>query len=127
MQRPLRILIVSNMLPSADAPQYGVFVARQAAALEQAGCAVELVGLERRATGRAGSARKYAGLRREGAHVANRMRPDVVLGHYLVPTARRASRVRPTCSSPTAATSGTSSARGPCGWPRAVRWRARRA
>ncbi|MFM7551782.1 MAG: glycosyltransferase [Actinomycetota bacterium] len=92
MQRPLRILIVSNMLPSADAPQYGVFVARQAAALEQAGCVVELVGLERRATGRAGSARKYAGLRREGAHVANRMRPDVVLGHYLVPTARVARR-----------------------------------
>ena len=84
------------MLPSAEAPQYGVFVARQAAALEQAGCVVELVGLERRATGRGGSARKYAGLRREGAHVANRMRPDVVLGHYLVPTAqvaRRAARV----------------------------------
>ena len=84
------------MLPSAEAPQYGVFVARQAAALEQAGCVVELVGLERRATGRGGSARKYAGLRREGSHVANRMRPDVVLGHYLVPTAqvaRRAARV----------------------------------
>ena len=96
MQRPLRVLVVSNMLPSAEAPQYGVFVARQAAALEQAGCVVELVGLERRATGRGGSARKYAGLRREGSHVANRMRPDVVLGHYLVPTAqvaRRAARV----------------------------------
>ncbi|MGA0121939.1 MAG: glycosyltransferase [Gaiellales bacterium] len=96
MRRPLRVLIVSNMLPSAEAPQYGVFVARQAAALEQAGCVVELVGLERRPTGLGGSARKYAGLRNEGAHVANRMRPDVVLGHYLVPTAlvaRRAARV----------------------------------
>lgn len=96
MQRPLRVLVVSNMLPSADAPQYGVFVARQTAALEQAGCVVELVGLERRATGRGGSARKYAGLRRDGAHAANRMRPDVVLAHYLVPTAqvaRRAARV----------------------------------
>ena len=83
------------MVPSVAVPQYGVFVARQARALEQAGCAVEVVGLERIDTGRVGSARKYLRLRRAGARTADRMQPDVVLAHYLVPTAlmaRRAAR-----------------------------------
>lgn len=92
---PLRVLVVSNMVPSPEVPQYGVFVARQTRALEQHGCVVEIAGLERRETGRLGSLRKYADLRREGASAATRMQPDVVLGHYLVPTAlmaRRAAR-----------------------------------
>lgn len=95
MNAPLRVLVLSNMRPTPEAPQYGVFVARQAAALEQAGCAVELIGLPRERTGGAGTARKYARLRRESAEAAERLRPDVVLGHYLVPTAaiaRRAAR-----------------------------------
>ena len=75
------------MIPSRDVPQYGVFVARQTRVLEQAGCAVEIVGLEQQDTGRVGSARKYLGLRRAGARTADRMQPDVVLAHYLVPTA----------------------------------------
>ena len=92
---PLRVLVVSNMVPSAEVPQYGVFVTRQTRALEQNGCIVEIAGLERRETGRVGSLRKYAGLRRSGARAATRMQPDVVLGHYLAPTAlmtRRAAK-----------------------------------
>ncbi len=95
MSGPLRVLVVSNMVPSPEVPQYGVFVARQTRALEQHGCVVEIAGLERRETGRVGSLRKYAGLRRSGANAATRMQPDVVLGHYLTPTAlmaRRAAR-----------------------------------
>ena len=38
----LRVLVVSNMVPSADVPQYGVFVTRQTCALEQNGCIVEI-------------------------------------------------------------------------------------
>ena len=90
---PLRVLVVSNMVPSAEVPQYGVFVTRQTRALEQNGCIVEIAGLERRETGRVGSLRKYAGLRRSGARAATRMQPDVVLGHYLAPTDRKSTRL----------------------------------
>ena len=37
MYDSLRVLVVSNMVPSTEVPQYGVFVMRQTAALEQAG------------------------------------------------------------------------------------------
>ena len=95
MHDSLRVLIVSNMIPSPEVPQYGVFVARQARALEQNGCMVEIVGLEKESTGRAGTVRKYRGLGNRGVHAADRMQPDVILAHYLVPTAlmaRRAAR-----------------------------------
>ncbi len=83
------------MIPSPEVPQYGVFVARQTRALEQAGCVVEIAGLEKRATGKVGTVRKYRGLGSRSAHAADRMQPNVVLAHYLVPTAlmaRRAAR-----------------------------------
>ena len=98
MHDSLRVLIVSNMIPSPEVPQYGVFVARQARALEQNGCTVEIVGLEKQSTGRAGTVRKYRGLGSRGVHAADRMQPDVILAHYLVPTAlmaRRAARGAP--------------------------------
>ncbi len=100
MATPLRVLVLSNMMPSADAPQYGVFVARQTAELERAGCSVEIVGLEQRATGPVGSLHKYARLRAAGAHAADRMQADVVLAHYLVPTAVIARRVARTVRAP---------------------------
>ncbi|MGI9116941.1 MAG: glycosyltransferase [Gaiellales bacterium] len=95
MSRALRILVVSNMTPSAAAPQYGVFVARQAQALQQAGCAVEVIGLEQRPTVGLGSLRKYRELDVRSRRAVGRVHPDVVLAHYLVPTAvlaRRAAR-----------------------------------
>ncbi len=93
MDSLLRVLVVSNMVPSVAVPQYGVFVTRQTAALEQAGCSVEIVGLEQHTTGKVGTLRKYAGLRSAGVHAADRMQADVVLAHYLVPTAVIARRV----------------------------------
>lgn len=100
MYDSLRVLVVSNMVPSAEVPQYGVFVMRQTAALEQAGCTVEVVGIEQRTTGLPGTLRKYARLRSQGAHAADRMQADVVLGHYLVPTALIARRVARSVGAP---------------------------
>lgn len=100
MAGPLRVLVVSNMVPSPEAPQYGVFVARQTAELERAGCVVEIAGLPQQATGPAGSLRKYARLRSGAAHAADRMQADVVLAHYLVPTAVIARRVAKTVGAP---------------------------
>jgi teichuronic acid biosynthesis glycosyltransferase TuaC len=100
MYDSLRILVVSNMVPSTEVPQYGVFVMRQTAALEQAGCTVEVVGIEQRTTGLPGTLRKYARLRSQGAHAADRMQADIVLGHYLVPTALIARRVARSVGAP---------------------------
>ena len=97
---PLRILVVSNMVPSPAVPQYGVFVMRQAAALQHAGYSVEVVGIEQRSTGLPGTLRKYQRLRGAGAHAADRLQAEVVLGHYLVPTALIARRVARTVSAP---------------------------
>lgn len=90
---PLRVLVVSNMLPSATAPQYGVFVVRQTAALQQAGCVVELVGLQRSVGGRFDLPARYLGLERSTTCSADRFRPDVILAHYLMPTGLIARRV----------------------------------
>ena len=100
MYDSLRVLVVSNMVPSTEVPQYGVFVMRQTAALEQAGCTVEVVGIEQRTTGLPGTLRKYVRLRSQGAHAADRMQADVVLGHYLVPTALIARRVARSVGAP---------------------------
>ena len=109
------------MIPSPEVPQYGVFVARQARALEQNGCMVEIVGLEKQSTGRAGTVRKYRGLGSRGVHAADRMQPDVILAHYLVPTALRARRAaRGTIFprwTPVPAPAGTSR---PSSWPRGL-------
>ena len=67
---------------------------------KRSGCVVEIAGLERRETGRVGSLRKYADLRRAGAAAATRMQPDVVLGHYLVPTALMARRAAKAVGAP---------------------------
>ena len=88
------------MIPSLEVPQYGVFVARQTRALEQNGCTVEIVGLQKQATGKLGTARKYNGLRSRGAHAADRMQPDVVLAHYLTPTALMARRAAKAAHAP---------------------------
>ncbi|MCX6392864.1 MAG: glycosyltransferase [Actinobacteria bacterium] len=100
MRDSLRVLVVSNMIPSLEVPQYGVFVARQTRALEQNGCTVEIVGLQKQATGKLGTARKYNGLRNRGAHAADRMQPDVVLAHYLTPTALMARRAAKAAHAP---------------------------
>jgi glycosyltransferase involved in cell wall biosynthesis len=91
----LRILVVTNAYPAAGRPVYGIYVARLVAALERQGHDVVLA-----ATGEQGGGwrtlRKYARLAWSARAAARRHRPDVVWGHYLVPTgtiARHAARI----------------------------------
>ncbi len=77
----MRILLVSNMYPSADRPEYGVFVQGLAEALRERGNDVDEAVIE---AGRGGLGR-YAVLGERALRQARR-RPDVVYAHYLVPT-----------------------------------------
>jgi len=78
----MRILLVSQMYPGPDEPDYGVFVRQLEQALRERGHELELAVL----TSRAGGKGKYATLARRTAVAARRFRPDVVYAHFLVPT-----------------------------------------
>jgi glycosyltransferase involved in cell wall biosynthesis len=82
----MRILLVSNMYPSPERPDYGVFVARVTEALRQRGHEVERVVLQAGARGPVSTPRAYAGLTRQARAAVARHRPDVVYAHFLVPT-----------------------------------------
>lgn len=86
-QRHWRILLVSNMWPSDADPVYGGFVARQAAALTSLGASVRVVANEDSRTGVLPSVLKYRRLARRVKHAARQGEYDVVIGHYLYPTA----------------------------------------
>ena len=91
----MRILIVTNAYPSAERPSFGIYVARLVAALERAGHDIVLVSSSELGGGRLRTLRKYARLALRARAAARRSRPDVVWGHFLVPTgtiARRAAR-----------------------------------
>lgn len=88
-----RLLVLSNMVPSPTAPQYGVFVRRQVDALADLGARVRLVGLERTASGAVATPRKYATLWREAAAAAQAISPEVVIAHYAIPTGSIARRI----------------------------------
>ena len=77
----MRILLLSNMYPSAERPDYGVFVADLAEALRERGHEIDEAVLS---AGRGGLARY--GLLAERALREARHRPDVIYAHYLVPT-----------------------------------------
>lgn len=81
-----RLLIISNMYPSPDAPYFGVFVQRQVAVIESLGIECVLAV----ACGRAGSPvaalRKYAGLTRDAMRAARQSQPDAIIAHYAFPT-----------------------------------------
>jgi D-inositol-3-phosphate glycosyltransferase len=91
---PVRILLVSQMYPSAAAPDFGVFVQGLERELAARGHEIECVVLDRRGGGKLRHAR--LGLR--AIRAARRFRPDVVYAHFLFPTglsallAARASR-----------------------------------
>ena len=90
----MRILVVSAMYPSAARPDYGVFVADGAAALRARGHEVDEAVLRSDRRGRVATPGKYAALL--GRAVARaRRRPDVVLGHYRVPTGAVAAAAAP--------------------------------
>jgi glycosyltransferase involved in cell wall biosynthesis len=82
----MRILLVSNMYPSPDRPEYGVFVARLADALRARGHDVEDVVLHAGARGPVSTPRAYGRLARQARAAVARHRPDVVYAHFLVPT-----------------------------------------
>jgi glycosyltransferase involved in cell wall biosynthesis len=81
----LRILLVSGMYPSAERPEYGVFVERLANALRARGHEVDEAVLRSGRRGRIATPVVYAGLLARTLSAARRTKPDVVYAHYLVP------------------------------------------
>jgi glycosyltransferase involved in cell wall biosynthesis len=77
----MRILLGSNMYPSAERPEYGIFVKGLAEALRERGHELDEAVIE--AGG--GGLGRYVVLG-ERALRGTRPRPDVVYAHYLVPT-----------------------------------------
>jgi glycosyltransferase involved in cell wall biosynthesis len=77
---PLRILLVSQMYPSPDAPDLGTFVADL-----EAGLAARGHELARAVVDSRGGRSRHLGLARDVVATARRFRPDVVYAHFLVP------------------------------------------
>jgi glycosyltransferase involved in cell wall biosynthesis len=82
MIRRMRILLLSQMYPSAAAPDFGVFVQGLERELAARGHAIERVVLDRRGGGKL----RHAGLARRAIRAARSFRPDVVYAHFLFPT-----------------------------------------
>ena len=105
---PVRILLVSQMYPSAAAPDFGVFVQGLERELAARGHEIERVVLDRRGGGKL----RHARLALRAIRAARRFRPDVVYAHFLFPTglsacSPRAPRARRSSSPRTARTSRT--------------------
>ena len=77
----MRILLVSQMYPSAAAPDFGVFVRGLERELAARGHEFERVVLDRRGGGKL----RHAGLALRAVRAARRFRPDVVYAHFLFP------------------------------------------
>ena len=82
MIRRMRILLVSQMYPSAAAPAFGVFVQGLERELASRGHEVERVVIDRRG----GSKLRHLRLAARAVRAARRFRPDVVYAHFLFPT-----------------------------------------
>lgn len=83
----MRILLLTNMWPTTADPVFGVFVARHVAALRALGADVLVVSNSDSRTGRLRAALKYGSLALRAWFAARPGRYDVVVGHYLYPTA----------------------------------------
>ncbi|MRR13121.1 hypothetical protein EG835_11840, partial [bacterium] len=83
---PLRILFVSNVYPNATDPAVGVFVRRQADALARSGARLRLAVNRDQRRGALRAAAKYPWLSLR-AMIRALAGADVVVGHYLYPTA----------------------------------------
>ncbi len=84
------------MWPGPRKPYFGTFVAERVAAYRRLGATVRVVANDDPRTGAGRNLVKYGGLTLRAVRAARRERPDVVEGHYLVPTAivaRLAARV----------------------------------
>lgn len=82
----MRILLLSNMYPTAERPDYGVFVKRLADALRERGHEVDEAVLGPGARGLLATPGAYLGLLRRTRALARRRRPEVIYAHYLIPT-----------------------------------------
>jgi len=82
----MRILLLSNMYPTAERPDYGVFVKRLGDALRERGHEVDEAVLGTGARGVVATPRAYLGLLRRTRSLARRRRPEVIYAHYLIPT-----------------------------------------
>src|ERR687898_1971961 len=78
----MRILLVSQMYPSAAAPDFGVFVQGLERELAARGHELERVVLDRRGGGKL----RHARLALRAVRAARRFKPDVVYAHFLFPT-----------------------------------------
>jgi glycosyltransferase involved in cell wall biosynthesis len=87
-----RILLISNMWPSKSDPVFGVFVRRHVEALRARGASVRVVS-NRDTRGGLWAILKYASLLSRSIAVTTSGPYDVVVGHYLYPTAAVASVV----------------------------------
>ncbi len=77
----MRILLVTQMWPSAENPDLGSFLVPIRDQLQDRGHRVEVVAISRRG----GSPLKYGKLCAAAAGAARRQRPDVVFAHFLFP------------------------------------------
>jgi glycosyltransferase involved in cell wall biosynthesis len=73
----MRVLVTTNMYPTAERPAFGIFVARQVASLERAGMAVAVETV----SGHRGAA-DYWHARRRIARQVREFRPDLIHAHY---------------------------------------------
>ena len=78
----MRILLVSQMYPSAEAPDFGVFVQGLERELGARGHVLERVVIDRRGGGKL----RHAALGVRAVRAARQFRPDVVYAHFLFPT-----------------------------------------
>jgi glycosyltransferase involved in cell wall biosynthesis len=85
----LKILLVSQMYPGRDDPDFGVFVRDVEGALVDRGHEIERAVLD----SRSGGTRRYVDLARRARAAARRFQPDVVYAHFLVPAGAIAAHV----------------------------------
>lgn len=83
----MRVLVLSNMLPSPAHPSFGVFVARRIASYRTLGVEVDVAANVDTEKGVVNVASKYLRLLFVGISKGLRRRPEVIEAHYLYPTA----------------------------------------
>lgn len=81
------LLVITNMYPASDNPMFGAFIAKQEAALRALGIRFRLVKNTQWRTGAAVNAMKYAAMLVRTAVAAMSGGFDVIVAHYLYPTA----------------------------------------
>jgi glycosyltransferase involved in cell wall biosynthesis len=77
----VRILVVTQMWPSAEQPDLGSFLVPLTREIGALGHEVEVASISQRG----GSPSKYLGLARDARAAARRFRPEVVFAHFLFP------------------------------------------